>query len=101
VVNTLSPVLFFSSAGIVYKLKVYRLPLGAPQARGKAMVYMLPAQANEIITTMWPCRGETSWASCPSCWPPLRPRAAQQALGFRRRARQRQVAMKMDEGDRW
>ena len=38
VANTHTPVLFFSSEGRVYKLKVYRLPLGAPQARGKAMV---------------------------------------------------------------
>ncbi|HEY6714815.1 MAG TPA: DNA gyrase subunit A, partial [Reyranella sp.] len=41
VANTHTPVLFFSSRGIVYKLKVWRLPLGAPQARGKAFVNLL------------------------------------------------------------
>ena len=42
VANTHTPMLFFSSRGIVYKLKVWRLPLGAPQARGKAFVNLLP-----------------------------------------------------------
>ena len=42
VVNTHTPVLFFSTAGKVYKLKVYRLPQAAPQARGKALVNLLP-----------------------------------------------------------
>src|SRR3546814_2890151 len=37
VCNTHTPVLFFSSLGMVYKLKVYRLPVGTPQARGKAL----------------------------------------------------------------
>ena len=42
IANTHSPVLFFSSRGIVYKLKVWRLPLGAPQARGKALPATVP-----------------------------------------------------------
>ena len=54
VVNTHTPVLFFSSAGMVYKLKVYRLPLATPQARGKAMINLLPLQPGETITTLMP-----------------------------------------------
>src|SRR5204862_3228935 len=42
VASTLAPVLFFTSSGRVYKLKVYRLPLGTPQARGRPMVNLLP-----------------------------------------------------------
>ncbi len=42
VASTHTPVLFFSSRGQVYKEKVWRLPLAAPQARGKALVNMLP-----------------------------------------------------------
>jgi len=52
VANTHAPLLFFSSAGIVYKLKVHRLPLGTPQARGKAMVNMLPLGEGETISTI-------------------------------------------------
>ena len=42
VASTLAPMLFFTSSGRVYKLKVYRLPLGTPQARGRPMVNLLP-----------------------------------------------------------
>lgn len=54
VVNTHTPVLFFSSAGKVYKLKVYRLPQGAANTRGKALVNIFPLAAGETITTFMP-----------------------------------------------
>ncbi len=54
VVNTHTPVLFFSSRGMVYKLKVYKVPLGTPQARGKALVNLLPLDEGETITTLMP-----------------------------------------------
>ena len=47
IVNTHTPVLFFSTAGMVYKLKVYKLPEGTPQSRGKAMVNLLPLEEGE------------------------------------------------------
>jgi DNA gyrase subunit A len=63
VANTHTPVLFFSSLGRVYKQKVWRLPLAAPQARGKALVNMLPLELNERITTIMPLpEDEESWA---------------------------------------
>ena len=54
VCNTHTPVLFFSSRGMVYKLKVWRLPEGTPQARGKAMVNILPLEKGETITAFLP-----------------------------------------------
>ena len=42
--------LFFSSTGMVYRLKVWRLPLGSPQSRGKALVNLLPLSPGETIT---------------------------------------------------
>ena len=54
VANTHTPILFFSSRGIVYKDKVWRMPLAAPQARGKALVNLLPLQEGERITTIMP-----------------------------------------------
>ncbi len=54
VANTHAAVLFFSSRGMVYKLKTYRLPIGTPQARGKAMVNLLPLSAGETISTVLP-----------------------------------------------
>ena len=62
VCNTHTPVLFFSSLGMVYKLKVYRLPIGTPQARGKALVNLLPLQEGEWITTFMPMpEDEDAW----------------------------------------
>jgi DNA gyrase subunit A len=46
--------LFFSSRGMAYTLKVYRLPLGTPQARGKALVNLLPLKDGERVATMMP-----------------------------------------------
>ena len=54
VANTHTPVLFFSSRGIVYKEKVWRLPIGAPQARGKALINLLPLEKGERITSIMP-----------------------------------------------
>jgi len=62
VVNTHTPVLFFSSTGIVYKLKVYKLPLGGPTARGQAMVNIFPLKDGETITTLMPMpEDEETW----------------------------------------
>ena len=54
VANTHVPVLFLSSRGMAYKMKVWRLPLSAPQARGKALINLLPLQQDETITSILP-----------------------------------------------
>jgi DNA gyrase subunit A len=62
VLNTHTPVLFFSSKGMVYKMKVYKLPLGSPTGRGKALVNLLPLAEGETITTLMPLpEDEASW----------------------------------------
>ena len=64
VASTHAPVLFFSSAGQVYKEKVWRLPLAAPQARGKALINILPLDPGETITTIMPLpEDETTWGN--------------------------------------
>ena len=64
VASTHTPVLFFSSAGQVYKEKVWRLPLAAPQARGKALINILPLDPGETITTIMPLpEDETTWGN--------------------------------------
>ncbi len=52
VTNTHTPILFFSNKGKVYRLKTYKLPLGNPQARGRALVNLLPLEADEKISTI-------------------------------------------------
>jgi DNA gyrase subunit A len=62
IANTHTPVLFFSSRGMAYKMTVWRLPLAAPQARGKALVNLLPLDKDETITTILPLpEDEATW----------------------------------------
>ncbi|SEP45788.1 DNA gyrase subunit A [Rhodospirillales bacterium URHD0017] len=64
IANTHTPVLFFSSRGIVYKLKVWRLPSGTPQQRGKAFVNLLPLGEGETISAVMPMpEDEASWST--------------------------------------
>ena len=62
VTSTHTPVLFFSTAGKVYRKKVWRLPEGAPQARGRPMINLLPLAEGETISTVLPLpEDEASW----------------------------------------
>ena len=54
VVNSLTSLLFFSSRGIVYKLKTYKIPVGSPTSKGKALVNLLPLRSDEKISTTMP-----------------------------------------------
>jgi DNA gyrase subunit A len=62
VASTHAPVLFFTTRGIVHRMKVYRLPLSSPQARGKAFVNLLPLTDGETISAILPLpEDESSW----------------------------------------
>jgi DNA gyrase subunit A len=62
VANTHTPLLFFTSRGMVYRMKVWQLPLATPQGRGKPIVNLLPVQAGEGISTIMPMPAdEDSW----------------------------------------
>jgi DNA gyrase subunit A len=105
VANTHTPVLFFSSRGIVYKLKVWRLPLGAPQARGKAFVNLLPLAEGETITNFMPMpEDETSWTKLHVMFATARGGARRNELGdFVNVNQNGKIAMKFegeDAGDR-
>ncbi|WP_255467904.1 DNA gyrase subunit A [Reyranella sp. CPCC 100927] len=105
VANTHTPVLFFTSRGIVHKLKVWRLPLGAPQARGKAFVNLLPLQAGETISTVMPMpEDEASWSTLQVMFATARGGARRNELSdFVSVNQGGKIAMKFegaDEGDR-
>jgi DNA gyrase subunit A len=62
VANTHAPMVFFSSTGMAYKLKVWRLPEARIQGKGKAMVNLLPLSEGERITTIMPMpEDESQW----------------------------------------
>ncbi len=63
VANTHQPVLFFSTTGIVYKMKVWKLPAGSPTSKGKALVNLLPLDEGETIADIMALPSdEESWA---------------------------------------
>ena len=63
VTNTHTPILFFTSSGMVYQLKCYKLPESAPQALGKPMINLLPINQDEKIHTIMPMpEDEASWS---------------------------------------
>jgi DNA gyrase subunit A len=101
VANTHTPVLFFSSRGQVYKEKVWRLPLAAPQARGKALINILPLAQDERITTIMPLpEDESSWANLDVMFATTRGTVRRNKLSdFVEVRRSGMLAMRLDEGE--
>jgi DNA gyrase subunit A len=101
IVNTHTPVLFFSSRGMAYKMKVWKLPLAAPQARGKALINLLPLQTDERITTIMPLpEDEASWSSLDVMFVTRTGNVRRNKLSDFVEVRQNgKIAMKLDEGD--
>jgi DNA gyrase subunit A len=101
VASTHTPILFFSSRGIVYKEKVWRLPVGTPQARGKFLRNMLPLQEGERITTIMPLpEDEDSWGDLDVVFATTRGTVRRNKLSdFVQVNRNGKIAMKLDETD--
>ena len=99
VANTHTPVLFFSSRGIVYKEKVWRLPFGSPQSRGKALINMLPLRQGERITSIMPLpEDENSWGELDVMFATTRGTVRRNKLSdFVQVNRNGKIAMKLDE----
>ena len=101
VANTHTPILFFTSSGMVYQLKCYRLPESAPQSLGKAMVNLLPIETGEAINTVMPMPDDAD------SWDDLHIMFATAAGNIRRNRlsdftnikRNGKIAMKLAEGD--
>ena len=101
VANTHTPILFFSSRGIVYKEKVWRLPIGTPQSRGKFLRNMLPLEDGERITTIMPLpEDENSWGDLDVMFATTRGTVRRNKLSdFVQVNRNGKIAMKLDESD--
>jgi DNA gyrase subunit A len=101
VANTHTPVLFFSSAGQVYKEKVWRLPLAAPQARGKALINILPLDPGETITSIMPLpEDEKSWGNLDVMFASTKGTVRRNKLSdFVEVRRSGIIAMKLPEGE--
>jgi DNA gyrase subunit A len=99
VANTHTPMLFFSSRGIVYKEKVWRLPIASPQSRGKALINMLPLHQGERITTIMPLpEDEASWENLDVMFATTRGTVRRNKLSdFSQVNRAGKIAMKLEE----
>ena len=99
--STHTPMLFFSSGGKVYKLKVWRLPVGTPTSRGKAWVNILPIEPGESITSILPLpEDEATWEQFDVMFSTrsggVRRNKLSDFVDVRRNGK---IAMKLDEGD--
>ena len=101
VVNTHTPVLFFSSFGRVYKLKVYRLPVGSPQSLGKAIINLLPLEEGEVIYTLMPLpEEEESWSELEVMFSTAKGNVRRNQLSdFSNVKANGKIAMKLDDDD--
>jgi DNA gyrase subunit A len=100
--DTHTPMLFFSTRGRVYRLDVWRLPLGTPQARGKAMINLFPHLAEgETITAVLPLpEDETAWDRLSIFFATARGRVRRNDLAeFKRVPTQGKIGMGLDDGD--
>lgn len=101
VANTHTPILFFTSKGMVYQLKCYKLPVASPQAIGKAMVNMLPIAPEETIQTVMPMpQDEASWEKLNILFATAKGNIRRNLLSdFTNIMRNGKIAMKLDEDD--
>jgi DNA gyrase subunit A len=101
VASTHTPLLFFSSRGQVYKEKVWRLPQAAPQARGKALINILPLEQGENITTIMQLpEDEKTWDKLDVMFATTRGTVRRNKLSdFADVRRSGIIAMKLDDGD--
>lgn len=101
VTNTHVPILFFTSTGMVYQLKCYKLPVATPQSQGKAMVNLLPIAPDETIQTVMAMPAdEESWPNLNIVFATASGNIRRNKLSdFTNIKRNGKIAMKLDEGD--
>ena len=98
VTNTHTPVVFFSPRGIAYKMKVWRLLLAAPQARGK-FNNLLPLQDGERIIRILLPEDEESWSTLDVMFATTRGTVRRNKLSdFSTSPQRQEIAMKFDGG---
>mgnify|MGYP001347477035 CR=1 FL=1 len=98
IASTHTPVLFFSSRGMCYRMKVWRLPAATPQASGKALINLLPLAQGEVITSILPLpEDRESWSRLELMFATKSGNVRRNALSdFESINRNGKIAMKLD-----
>ena len=99
--NTHTPILFFSSKGIVYKLKAWKIPEGSNQSKGKALHSILPLKEGHIITSIMPLPSdETLWAKMKIIFATANAKIRKNSLlDFESIQQSGKIAMKLEDND--
>ncbi len=102
IASTHTPVLFFSSRGMCYRMKVWRLPASTPQASGKALINLLPLAQGEVITSILPLpEDRETWSRLELMFATRSGNVRRNSLtDFESINRNGKIAMKLDAGDR-
>ncbi len=101
VASTHTPILFFSNFGQVYKLKVWKLPVGSPQSKGKALINILPLAQGENISTILPLpEDEDSWGELHAIFATRKGNVRRNLLSdFSNVRANGKIAIRLSEGD--
>jgi DNA gyrase subunit A len=101
VASTHAPILFFSSSGMVYKMKTWRLPAGDPRTKGRALINLFPLEQGETITSVMALpEDERDWDKLDVMFATKSGNVRRNKLSdFVQVNRNGKIAMKPDEGD--
>ena len=99
--NTHTPMLFFSNIGQVYSLKLYKLPLGNPQSKGRPIVNLLPLKESEVITNIMPMpENQEEWDNMHIMFATSKGNIRRNDLSdFKKIQANGKIAIRMDEDD--
>lgn len=99
--NTHTPLLFFSNIGQVYSLKLYKLPLGNPQSKGRPIVNILPLKEGEVINNIMPMpENQEEWDNMHIMFATSKGNIRRNDLSdFKRIQSNGKIAIRMDEDD--
>jgi len=102
VASTHTPLVFFSSRGMAYRMKVWRLPAATPQSIGKALVNLLPLVEGEVITSILQLpEDQSTWGTLELMFATRSGNVRRNSLAdFESINRNGKIAMKLEEGDR-
>lgn len=99
--NTHTPMLFFSNIGQVYSLKLYKLPLGNPQSKGRPIVNLLPLKEGEVINNIMPMpENQEEWDNMHIMFATSKGNIRRNDLSdFKKIQSNGKIAIRLDEGD--
>lgn len=100
-VNTLTPVLFFSNKGIVYKIKTWKIPEGSNQSKGKSLHNLFPLDNQSYLSSIMPLpENEDEWSSLNIVFITKLGKIRKNNLeDFRNIQANGKIAMKLEKGD--